>query len=54
MELIEQDWARAADAEPSDEGTDDTSGESENTNGIAGAGDTETFGEQLAIDPLKK
>ena len=54
MELIEQDRERTADAEQSDEGTDDTSGEAENTNGIAGAGDTETLGEQLAIDPLKK
>ena len=54
MELIEQDWARAADAEQSGEGAEDTSGEAENTNGIAVAGDTETLGEQLAIDPLKK
>ncbi len=54
MELIEEDRERTADAEQSGEGTDDTSGEAENTNGIAGAGDTETLGEQLAIDPLKK
>ena len=54
MELIEQDWARAADAEQSSEGTDDTSGGAEDTNEIAGAGDTGTLGEQLAIDPLKK
>ena len=54
MELIEQDQERTADAEQSDEGTDDTSGEAENTNGITGAGDTETLGEQLAIDPLEK
>jgi hypothetical protein len=47
MELIEQDWTRTADAEQSDGGTEDT-------NEIAGVGDTETFGEQLAIDPLKK
>ncbi len=44
MELIEQDQERTADAEQSDEGTDDTSGEAENTNGITGAGDTETLG----------
>lgn len=54
MELVEQDGARSADAEQSSEGTDDTSGEAENTNGIPGAGDTGTLGEQLAIDPLEK
>lgn len=54
MELIEQGRAQTADAEQLSEGTDDTSGEAENTNVIAGAGDTETLGEQSAIDPLKK
>ncbi|MDN5941518.1 MAG: hypothetical protein L0H94_06520 [Nitrospira sp.] len=54
MELIEQDWARSADAEQSNEETDDTSGEAEDTNGITEAGDTGTLGEQSAIDRLKK
>ena len=47
MELIEQDWARAADAEPS-------GGEAGDANGIAGSGDTGALGEQLAIDPLNQ
>ncbi len=54
MELIEQDSARSADAEQSNEGTDDTSGEAEDTNGITEAGDTRILGEQSAIDPLIK
>lgn len=54
MELIEQDSARSADAEQSNEGTDDTSGEVEDTNEITEAGNTRILGEQSAIDPLKK
>ena len=44
MELIEQDWARAADAEQTGRGP-------EGTNGIAGAVDTGALGERSAIDP---
>jgi hypothetical protein len=47
MELIEQDQARTADAEQSDEGGEDA-------NGIAESGDTGATEEQSAIDPLKK
>jgi hypothetical protein len=47
MELIEQDWARAADAEQS-------GGETEDTNEIAGSEDSGTSGEQSASDPLNK
>ena len=47
MELIEQDWARTADAEPS-------GGEAGDTNGIAPSGDTGALGEQLAIEPLNQ
>ena len=54
MELIEQDRARTADTEQSSDGTNDTSGEAEDTNGITEAGDTGTLGEQSAVDPLKK
>jgi hypothetical protein len=43
MELIEQDWARAADAEPS-------GGEEEDTNGIAGSGDTAVLPERSTSD----
>lgn len=54
-ELIEQDSARSADAEQSNEEMDDTSGEAEDTNETTeAAGDTATFGEQSTIDPLKK
>ena len=47
MELIEQDWARTADAEPS-------GGEAGDADGIAGSGDSGTSGEQSASDPLNK
>ncbi len=47
MELIEQDWARTADAEQS-------GGETEDTNEIAGSEDSGTSGEQSASDPLNK
>lgn len=43
MELIEQDWARAADAEPS-------GGEAEDTNEIAGSGDSDMPPERSASD----
>jgi hypothetical protein len=47
MELIEQDWARAADAEQS-------GGEAEDTNEIAGSGGIGALVERSAIDPLNK
>ncbi|MBC7838991.1 MAG: hypothetical protein H7Y39_10190 [Nitrospiraceae bacterium] len=47
MELIEQDWARAADAEPS-------GGEARDTNGIAGSGDTAVLPERSASDPVNQ
>ena len=47
MELIEQDWARAADAEPS-------GGEAENTNEIAGSGDSDIPPERSASDPVNQ
>jgi len=47
MELIEQDWARAADAEQS-------GGEAEDTNGIAGSEDNGVFPERSASDPVNQ
>ena len=47
MELIEQDWARAADAEPS-------GGEEGDTNGIAGSGDAGVLPERSASDPANQ
>ena len=47
MELIEQDWARAADAEQTGRGPEDT-------NGIAGAGDTGVLPERSASDPVNQ
>jgi hypothetical protein len=47
MELIEQDWARTADAEQSGGGAEDT-------NAIAGSEDSGTSAEQSASDPLNK
>jgi hypothetical protein len=47
MELIEQDWARAADAEQSGEGAEDT-------NEIAGSGDTAVLPERSASDPVNQ
>ena len=47
MELIEQDWARAADAEQPEGGT-------ENTNGIAESENAGALEEQSAIEPLNK
>jgi hypothetical protein len=47
MELIEQDWARAADAEQSGEGAEDT-------NETAGSGDTAVLPERSASDPVNQ
>ncbi len=47
MELIEQDWARSANAEPS-------GGEAGDTNGIAGSGDTGVLPERSASDPVNQ
>ena len=47
MELIEQDWARAADAEQS-------GGEAGDANGIAGSGDTGVLPERSASDPVNQ
>jgi hypothetical protein len=47
MELIEQDWVRAADAEQSGGGAEDT-------NGTAQSGETGASGERLANDPLNQ
>ena len=47
MELIEQDWARAADAEPS-------GGEEGDTNEIAGSGDAGVLPERSASDPANQ
>ena len=47
MELIEQDWARAADAEPS-------GGEAGDTNGIAGSADTGVLPERSVSDPVNQ
>jgi hypothetical protein len=47
MELIEQDWARAADAEPS-------GGEVEDTNEIQGSGDSAVLPERSTSDPVNQ
>lgn len=47
MELIDQDWARTADAEQSGEGAEDT-------NGIAGSEDTDVLPERSASNPVNQ
>jgi HEAT repeat protein len=47
MELIDQDWARTADAEQSGEGAEDT-------NGIAGSEDTDMLPERSASNPVNQ
>jgi hypothetical protein len=47
MELIEQDQARTADAEPFDEGAEDA-------NEIGESSDTEVVGEGASVDPSNK